>query len=366
MTKSVGIKALAIEMPKGVRTNQYWRNRHPEMIADLTERKKGRMFSEKAESKDDFELEMAGYLADPFKGTVERRVLTPGESSLTLELSAARKALAAAKLSAREIDLVIVASFLPDYFGCMNAPYLARELGAGGLAFNLESACAGALVGVQTACGLVSAGQFTNAMVVVSCTYSRDTDPKDVIALTSGDGAAAFVIGEVDQGLGRLGGYGMHTGQTCGALWFENYARDDGSLWFRLQASPDAGKILQGTATECLHRCVHGALNDAGVSLGDIDAFVFNTPFAWYAKFCARSLGVDPALTISPYAQYANMGPALMPVNLYHMARERPLKRGDLVLAYSIGSISSAGAVVMRWSDAALGPPPDKPELVCD
>ena len=42
-------------------------------------------------------------------------------------------------------------------------------------------------------------------------------------------------------------------------------------------------------------------------------------------------------------------------MNLYRAAASGRLKPGDLVLLYTIGSVSSAGALVMRWGDVALG-----------
>ena len=35
--------------------------------------------------------------------------------------------------------------------------------------------------------------------------------------------------------------------------------------------------------------------------------------------------------------------------------RER-VRPGDIVLTYSVGTVSSAGAAVMRWGDVGLGP----------
>jgi 3-oxoacyl-[acyl-carrier-protein] synthase-3 len=53
------------------------------------------------------------------------------------------------------------------------------------------------------------------------------------------------------------------------------------------------------------------------------------------------------------------MGLALMPTNLYRAAKSARLKRGDLVLLYSIGSASTASAAVMRWGDVGLGLDPE-------
>ena len=368
MTKTAGIKALAVHFPRGVRTNQFFRNHHREIVEAVESRKKGRMWAAPEDMKqDDFDREMAGYLADPFRGTIERRVLTQGETALTLERQAADKALAAAGMQAAEIDLLIVSSFLPDHFGCMNAPYLARDLGIRGMAFNLESACSSAMVGLHTACALVEAGHYRNVMVVASCTYSRDTDSRDTISWTVGDGAGAFIVSEAADGTGRLGGKCIHTGDTCGALWFENYAREDGTLWFRLLADKQAGEKLRDTAEPYLRTCCEGALADAKLSVDDIDHFVFNTPLAWYSRFAARTLGVDGKKpVINMYPKYANIGPALLPANLYHAAREFGFRRGDKILMYSVGSISSAGAMVLSWGDVALGAPPEAPTQICD
>jgi 3-oxoacyl-[acyl-carrier-protein] synthase-3 len=143
--------------------------------------------------------------------------------------------------------------------------------------------------------------------------------------------------------------------------------RDDASLWFRLVGDPQAGKLLRDTAVGYLVTCCNGALEDAGLSLGDIDHFVFNTPVAWYSKFCARTLGVpSDKPVINMYPKYGNMGPNLLGANLYHAAREFGIEKGDRILMYSVGSVSSAGAMVLRWGDVALGPPPEPHSVVCD
>jgi 3-oxoacyl-[acyl-carrier-protein] synthase-3 len=91
------------------------------------------------------------------------------------------------------------------------------------------------------------------------------------------------------------------------------------------------------------------------VKVDEIDCFVFNTPTAWYADFCSAALGVPRARAVDTYPEYANIGPALLPANLYRAAASGQLRPGDLVLLYTVGSVSSAGALVMRWGEVALG-----------
>jgi 3-oxoacyl-[acyl-carrier-protein] synthase-3 len=63
---------------------------------------------------------------------------------------------------------------------------------------------------------------------------------------------------------------------------------------------------------------------------------------------------------VNTYPRFANVGPALLPVNLHDAAPR--LHAGDHVLVFSIGSVSTAGAAVLRWGDVALGPAIAPPE----
>src|SRR5262249_34947099 len=123
MKEPVGIQALAVSFPATVRTNDHIRTHHAEAFADAEQKSLARLFSAKSEAPPDnpFDIEMAPYLSDPFRGTVERRVLAPGEGSLDIELRAAREVLRAGGVSASELDAILVASFTPDTMAAGNA-----------------------------------------------------------------------------------------------------------------------------------------------------------------------------------------------------------------------------------------------------
>ncbi len=162
------------------------------------------------------------------------------------------------------------------------------------------------------------------------------------------------------------------TQETCGAFFIELSKDAEGKPWLQMKSGEKSGRIVRDTAAPQLLETVHGALDSVNASreeskkitLRDIDFFVFNTPVAWYASFFAQLLGVDPERTISMYTTYGNMGPVLVPGNLYHAAHAKKIKKGDLVLLYSFGAAATVAAVVMRWGDVGLGPlPPPSSEL---
>ncbi len=357
--ESAGMKSLAVSFPSEVRTNDYFRAKCPALVADAEQRTLAKVWRRDVAPTDAFAKEMLAYVDDPFRGTVERRVLPPGGTALSLETRAAKDALSAAKMSPGDVDLMIVCSFLPDQLGVGNSAFLARELGLKRAAWNIETACSSAIVAFETACALVQAGQYKNVLVVISCTYSRAADESDTLAWFLGDGATAFVVAPVPRGEGLLGQHTVHTAETCDTFYYRGASDDSGATKIQIQCSASTGRVLHETAEPYLRACCAGAAESAGVKLSDIDFFVFNTPTAWNHAFAARALGIDLAKTISTYPSYGNIGPALVPVNLFHAAAEGKIKPGDVVMLYAIGSVSSATASVIRWGDVALGARPD-------
>ncbi len=305
---------------------------------------------------------MRPYLSDPFRGTQVRRICGEGENSLTLELRAAQRALEAAGRAASDIDLCLVASFRSEGIGVGNGAFLVRDLGLRCPAINFETACSSSVVGLHTAASLIAAGGYRSVLLVVSCTYGRDADPADSLSWFLGDGAGAFVLERDDAGRhGKVLGFAtIPTESTCDAFAYHLVGDADGAR-IEMRAGRGAGPELRRTAAPFLKACVSRALDDAGVGLADLSFFVFNTPTAWYADFCARELGIANESTISTYSQYANIGPALMPANLHAAARGGRLRRGDLVLAYSVGSVSTASAIIFEWGDVEVHPQHDGP-----
>ncbi|BAZ33880.1 3-oxoacyl-[acyl-carrier-protein] synthase III (plasmid) [Cylindrospermum sp. NIES-4074] len=352
----VGIRSLALNFPRNIRTNDYYRQKYPELVSRSEQKSLARLFSlTDSTPSNEFEQEMMPYLADPFRGAVERRILAPGETSLTLEYGAAREALEAAKLAIEDIDLAIVTSFGTDEVVAGNAAFLVNELGLHCPAWNLNSMCSSGIVAMQTASTLVRAGEYRNILVVTSCAYSRLLDERDTLSWITGDSAAAFVISELKPQQGILSSKIVHSAETCGIFHSEIAEDVQGNLRLFMKTGKGANRVISNTATDFVLRCCEGAATAAKVAIGEIDFFIFNTPTAWFTKFAARVLGINPERTINLYPQYGNIGPVLPLANLYHAALSGKIHENDLVLIYSFGASANATATVMRWGDVALG-----------
>ena len=360
--QSAGILSLAVRFPQTIRSNQYWLQNFPELFVHATPRQRERQtripkpveLDPTTNGIDLWLQEAMPYLADPFRGSVDRRVVSDDETSLLLEFHAAEEAIAAAKLSANQIDLAIVTSLFPDTVGTGLAAHLAQKLGLNCPAWNLESTCASALIALHTAQAFLQSGIYQHILIVVSHIGSQAVNESDTLSWSMGDGAGAFIVGKAKPNQGILSTKIMPTTATCGAYVHELVINDQGKP--RIQTSTGENvSSLATTAVDQVCQCCLEAVKEAGVRLDLIDYFAFNTPTAWYASVCAQALGIDPERIINLYPIYANIGPVFPIANLYHAAANGKIRENDLVLVYANGASATAAAMVIRWGDTALG-----------
>ncbi|HEY1955562.1 MAG TPA: 3-oxoacyl-[acyl-carrier-protein] synthase III C-terminal domain-containing protein [Polyangiaceae bacterium] len=356
-----GIRAIAVRYPAQVRTNDYFREKFPDVVAGAEQKSLGKIWqkpSQNARDADDFDSAAEPYMNDPFRGTVRRRILALGERTTDLEAEAVKSAVAAAGLGLEDVDLTICSALTSDSVGVGNGAHLAAKLGLRGAVWNLETACSSSAVALQVAASFVRSGEYRRVMVVASCSYSREVENTDTLAWFVGDGAAAILVTDEDASGEILSTATIHTAETCNAFSYDLENRD-GKPRVTMHWHADKASVIRETSEPYLRRCCNEALRKAGKKIEDIDCLLVNTPTAWYAKFCAAALGFDYARTEDTYPLYANCGPVLLPSNMYRAAKRGLLKPGALVLTYTIGSTSSASSSVMRWGDAALGPDPE-------
>ncbi|HEX4412839.1 MAG TPA: beta-ketoacyl-ACP synthase 3, partial [Lacipirellulaceae bacterium] len=129
-------------------------------------------------------------------GIKERRIAGPGESTATMGAAAARRALTAAGLEARDLDLVVCGTISPEMTFPSTACFIAAELGLNSTpAFDITAACSGFIYTLETAASFIKAGRYRNVMVIGAETLSRITDYKDRSScILFGDGAGALVL----------------------------------------------------------------------------------------------------------------------------------------------------------------------------
>lgn len=129
-------------------------------------------------------------------GIRERRFAGVGETSATLGTVAAQNALAAARLSPVDIDLIVCATVTPDLMCPANACLMQTSLGCRPIpAFDVSAACSGFLYALSIGSQFVRAGAVKHALVVGAEVLTRAMDLTDRNScILFGDGAGAVVL----------------------------------------------------------------------------------------------------------------------------------------------------------------------------
>ncbi len=352
------LRALSLAFPEQIVDNDMLRTAHPDLVDAAAQQALARTWSADEGAPSTFVRAMGPYLSDPFRGARRRRWRRPGETAQSLEERACADALQAAGRTVDDVDLLICCSFFPDIWGVGNAAPLALGLGLTCPAWNLESACSSGLVALSVADAMMRAGRAQCVLIATSCSYSTTHLPDTTLRWGDGDGAAAMVMTMDGQGA-RLQGHAVrNTVETVGALRQELVLDGNGDPFVKLALQKGGASKLRDTAELFITETVDKVWADAGCRPADIQHWVFPTPTAWYAAFCAEMCQVPPEAVVNVHPETANVGPVLPLTGLYFTCARRGVKPGDRVLVYAVGSVSNAAAAVLEWGDVALGPEP--------
>ena len=130
-------------------------------------------------------------------GIEERHVAAdPKETTASLAIAAARKALEVADVPPNKIDLIICSTTTPEYSFPATACLIQNALGATNAgAFDLSAACSGFVYGLSMARGHILAGDAEYVLVMGAETLTRIVDWTDrETCVLFGDGAGAVLV----------------------------------------------------------------------------------------------------------------------------------------------------------------------------
>jgi 3-oxoacyl-[acyl-carrier-protein] synthase-3 len=289
-------------------------------------------------------------------GIRERRIAAEDETTTTLSVHAARDALAVAGVDASEVDLVIVGTCSPDYPLPATAVLVATELGATRAAgFDLQAACSGFLYALATASGFIRSGMYRNVVVVGVEVLSRFINWRDRnTCVLFGDGAGAVLLSASDQAGGLLGWDLFSDGTGCegiivpagGSRRPASIETVEGNLHYIQMAGRDVYKY----ATRQLADSATKALGQAGLTVADVDQFVFHQANLRIIEHVERELGIPEEKVFVNIEKYGNTSAASVPMALAEAVAEGRIQPGDRILMVAFGAGYTAGAAVVEWT----------------
>ncbi len=288
-------------------------------------------------------------------GIKERRQAAPDETTSTLSVKAAKKALEMAGIKPKQLDLIICSTISPDMPLPATASIIQRELGAGTCcAFDLAAACSGFLFGLTVVDQFIKTGKSKYALVIGAELLSRYLDYQDrSTCVIFGDGVAAGVLGAVNSSSGILASE-VHTN---GAFADHLYIPAGGT------ARPATCETVQGrehfikmrgnelfkVAVRSLEEVSRRVMEQANVQPGEIDLFIPHQANMRITDAVRERLGLPAEKVYSNINRVGNTSSASIPICLDECVRSGRIKKGDLILMSAFGAGVTWGSVLMRW-----------------
>ncbi len=280
-------------------------------------------------------------------GIRERHIAADGETTCDLAEQAARRAIEAAGISHRDIDLIIVATTTPDRVFPSTACLLQDRLDIHGCAaFDVQAVCTGFVYALGIADKFVRSGSAKHALVVGAETLSRIVDWTDRgTCVLFGDGAGAVVI-SADTKPGIINSHLHADGQyrellTVPAGISQGY---DKQAFIQMQ-----GNEVFKVAVNTLGRIVDETLEKNGLKKSDITWLVPHQANHRIIAATARKLDMSMDHVVVTVDRHGNTSAASIPLAFDEAVRDGRIQRGDTVLMEAFGGGFTWGSVLLKY-----------------
>lgn len=288
-------------------------------------------------------------------GIRERRIAHEGEAASDLGAKAAREALTAAQLDAKEVNLIIVATATPDMLFPSTACLLQKKIGAShAAAFDLSAACSGFVFALSVGDHYIRSGTYHTVLVIGTEVMSRITDwTEKGTCVLFGDGAGAAVLRGVR---GRGGILSIHL-HCDGALWDlisvpgggSRYPPSPETIEKRLHFIRMKGNETFKVAVRTLEETALEALESEHLSVKDLHLFIPHQANSRIIQAVTDRLHLPPEKVMMNLDRYGNTSAASIPLALDEAVRAGRVKEGDLILLAAFGSGLTWGSALIRW-----------------
>lgn len=281
-------------------------------------------------------------------GIRERRVAADDQFTLDLAYEAARAALEDAKVTADQVDLIIVATSTADYRFPSTASLLQNRLGSTCAAFDLGAACSGFVYALNTASQFVMAGTAKTVLVVGAEIMTRIVDWNDrTTCVLFGDGAGAAVLQRVPEGYGVLG-TDMGSDGSGGELLKVQCSLTSGDKEARRYIEQN-GREVYRFAVNKLGESALQALQNCDIDPAKIDLFVPHQANVRIIDAAAKKLGLPSEKVFCDLEKYGNTSAASVPIALCEARQQNRIKHDDLIVMVGFGGGLTWASCVLKW-----------------
>ncbi len=289
-------------------------------------------------------------------GIKERRFANDEEKSSDLGVIAAKQAIERARLTPKDIDLVVVATLSPDFLAMPStACVLSAKLGIENKpAFDISAACTGFIYLLSVAKAYVESGMYENVLIVGAEKTSSVLDFKDRgTCILFGDGAGACVIGRTESlkesildvqisANGNFSDY-LYTPRTLKPTPFNS--KEEALEPFLCMKGNEVFKL----AVKTLLKDVEMILEKNALKPEDVRLFIPHQANFRIIQAVREHLDFKDKQVVLTVHKYGNTSAASIPMAMCEAYEEGRLKKGDLMLLDAFGGGLTWGSALVYF-----------------
>lgn len=284
-------------------------------------------------------------------GIAERRIADDRDTTASLGLRAARKALSCANMNPRDLDLIIVATSSPTSLFPATANIIQDKLGAVRAgAFDVLAACTGFIYGLSLAAAQIESGAVDNVLVVGAETLSRIIDWSDrSTCILFGDGAGAFVLRAKDTA-GGVRNVVLHSdGSGADHLYARSSVRTSWNGPAPEQALMMNGREVYRFASRVMAQATEEVLDEAGLEAEDVNLIIPHQANIRIIQAAARGLRLPQERFFVNLDRYGNTSTASIPIAFAEALESGHIQPNDRIVLVGFGAGLTWGAVLLEW-----------------
>jgi 3-oxoacyl-[acyl-carrier-protein] synthase-3 len=288
-------------------------------------------------------------------GIKERRIAAKDEYTSDLAAKAALKAIEQAKISPKEIDLILVATATPDMLFPATACFVQKKIGATNAAcLDISAACAGFLFGVEIAQQFITSHTHDTVLVIGADKLTSITNWTDRnTCVLFGDGAGAAILRHRGGAHGVISTHIGSDGEFTDILFMPGGGSrcpiTKENVHLNLATIHMAGKEVYKQAVIAMLNAAKKALELAGLSIDDIACVIPHQANLRIIEAVADRLKIPIGKFYVNLDKYGNTSAGAVAIALDEANRSGRIKPGDYVLMVVFGGGLTWASTVIEW-----------------
>jgi len=282
-------------------------------------------------------------------GIKERRIIGADETAATMGVEASKKAIEAANIDPKSIDMIVCATTSGRYALPSTACEIQKALGLDGIpAFDVAAACAGYCYALSVADQYIKTGMVKRILVIGTDCLSRLINPEDrTMVILFGDAAGATIL-EASEELGILSTHINAAGSYGDLLQVGNPTRGDEQSVHENWGSMKGNEVFK-VAVNKLSEVVEQTLAANNMQKSDLDWLVPHQANFRIIKATAKKLDMSLDQVVLTLEKYGNTSAATVPTALDTAIRDGRIKRGQTLLLEAFGGGFAWASALVRY-----------------